>query len=237
MSRDIDRKEVPGGRVFIKPFILLLLAAISIGFVEFSSLREYLASERFQRTMTEPGLLSPALLALFCMAGTCLFIPGTLFVGLGALLFGPYLGFVCVWTGALFGALIAFLTTRLLGREFVTWYTPNRLKKYDGLIEQNGFKAVLLLRLVCVPFAPASYGLGLTSVRLSDYLLGTALGTAVTIFILIFFFSAIKDVWLSGDYALLFSARPALAALFLLTAAIIIRRVHKKYEKSLDQDA
>ncbi|MHC1730367.1 MAG: TVP38/TMEM64 family protein [Syntrophobacteraceae bacterium] len=231
MTAHDSLKLAPNRKMLIKAFILLLLAIISIGLMEFLSLRTYLVSEKFQNTLREPGLMGPALLVFFCAAGTCLFIPGTVFVGIGAILFGPSLGFACVWTGALCGATIAFLTTRILGREFVSSITTDRLKRYDDLIERNGFTAVLLLRLMCLPFGPTSYGLGLTKVRLSDYLLGTALGTAVTIFVVIFFIHTIKEIWISGDYGLLFSTRMALSIAFLLATALIVKQIQRKCGK------
>jgi hypothetical protein len=35
--------------------------------------------------------------------GVCLFLPGTLLTGLGAAIFGAYLGFIYVWIGAMIG--------------------------------------------------------------------------------------------------------------------------------------
>ncbi|MGA2735106.1 MAG: VTT domain-containing protein [Syntrophobacteraceae bacterium] len=61
--------------------------------------------------------------------------------------FGPYLGFACVCPGALAGAVISYLTARRVGRDFVYPLIGDRLKNYDGLIEHNGFQAVLFLRL------------------------------------------------------------------------------------------
>jgi membrane protein DedA with SNARE-associated domain len=61
--------------------------------------------------------------------------------------FGPYLGFACVCPGALAGAAISYITARRVGREFVYPLMGDRLRNYDGLIERNGFQAVLFLRL------------------------------------------------------------------------------------------
>jgi uncharacterized membrane protein YdjX (TVP38/TMEM64 family) len=42
---------------------------------------------------------------------------------------------------------ISYLTARRVGRDFVYPLIGDRLKNYDGLIEHNGFQAVLFLRL------------------------------------------------------------------------------------------
>ena len=60
--------------------------------------------------------------------------------------------------------------SRRLGRD-------PRFTAIDAAVGANGFRIVLLLRLSpAFPFNLLNYGLGLTSVRLRDYLLGSFLG-------------------------------------------------------------
>jgi uncharacterized membrane protein YdjX (TVP38/TMEM64 family) len=220
-------------RTLIKALILLALAGISIGLLEISPIKAHLRPDQFQRIIGEAGLMGPALLVIFCAVGTCFFVPGTVFIGVGAAMFGPYLAFACVWPGALAGAVISYLTARRLGREFVHSLIGDRLKKYDELIERNGFKAILLLRLMFVPFAPMNYGAGLTKVRFWDYFFATALGEAVTIFVITFLIGEIREIWISGDPGWLFSARTALCLGFLIGLALIAKLVQRKYESRI----
>jgi uncharacterized membrane protein YdjX (TVP38/TMEM64 family) len=177
--------------------------------------------------------MGPALLVIFCAVGTCLFVPVTVFVAVGAAMFGPYLAFACVCPAALAGAVISYLTARRLGRQFVYSLVGDRLRKYDGMIERNGFKAVLFLRLMFVPFAPVNYGAGLTKVRFWDYFFATALGEVVTIFVTTFFIGEIRDIWISGDRGRLFFARMALSLGFLVALALIAKLVQRKYVSRL----
>ena len=190
----IDRRSI-----LIRTLILLALAAISIGLVEIAPIRAHLELDQFQKLIGEAGLMGPALLVMFCAIGGCLFVPVTVFVVIGVAMFGPYLGFTCAFLGALAGAVISYLTARRLGREFVYSLIGDRLRNYDGLIERNGFKAVLFLRLMFMPFAPVNYCAGLTKVRFWDYFFATALGEAATIFVTTFFIGEIRDIWISGD--------------------------------------
>jgi uncharacterized membrane protein YdjX (TVP38/TMEM64 family) len=118
----------------------------------------------------------------------------------GAGLFGASWGFFCGWIGAVIGASMAFFVGRTLGRDFVASIIGNRLKRYDDAIEKNGFTTVLYLRLLNSPFTPLNYGLSLTKVRFRDFLLGTGLGVAVSIFVLTFLAGTLKDVWVSGRW-------------------------------------
>jgi uncharacterized membrane protein YdjX (TVP38/TMEM64 family) len=217
-------------RTLIKALVLLVLAGISIGLVELSSLKAYIKPELLQRFISEAGLMGPALLTISCTVGTCLLIPLMIFVGIGAALFGPFWGFAWVWPGVIAGSSISFLIARSLGRNLVSSLFGDRLRKYDCLIELNGFKAVLLLRLMFVP-APINFAMGLTKVRFSDYFFATALGEAVTVFVFIFFIGMIREIYLSGDWSQLFSSQMALALGFLVALALIAKRVQRKCER------
>lgn len=210
-------KTVENGNraLLIKALVLLIMAATAIGLVEFTPIRAYLTPQQFQRIIRDAGALGPALLMIFCFAGTCIFIPGTVFIGIGVAMYGPLNGFACVWPGTLAGAAASFLVARTLGRDFISSIIGDRLRKYDDLIERNGFKAVLFLRLMCVPFAPMNYGMGLTKVRFRDFLFGTAVGITVTIFVIAFFIGSLREIWISGEWGNLFSVRVALSVALL----------------------
>ncbi len=217
-------------RALIKALILLALAGLLIGLVEITPIKAYLGPNQFQKIIAQAGLMGPALLVIFCAVGTCLFVPVTIFVAVGAAMFGPYVAFACVCPGALAGAVISYLTARKLGREFVYSLIGDRLRNYDGLIERNGFKTVLFLRLMFIPFAPMNYGAGLTKLRFRDYFFATAIGEAITIFATTFFIGEIRHIWISGDHGRLFSARMGLSLGFLIALALIAKLVQSKYE-------
>jgi len=173
--------------------------------------------------------MGSALFMIFCAVGTCLFVLVTVFVGIGAAMFGPYLSFACVGSGALAGAAISYFIAHRLGREFIYSLIGGRLRNFDDLIERNGFKAVLFLRLMFTPFAPVNYGAGLANIRFRDYFFATALGEVPTIFVTIFFIGEIRDIWILGDWGLLFSVRVALSLGFLTALVLIAKLVKKKF--------
>jgi uncharacterized membrane protein YdjX (TVP38/TMEM64 family) len=232
MTTSTDKiSKVQRGSAPLHALILLFLVGILIVLAEFSPLRTYFRPDRFQSIISEAGLIGPALLLVLCAVGTCLFIPGTLFVGVGAAIFGPCLGFACVWPGTIVGAVISWFAARRLGREFVCSLVGDRLSKYDDLVQRNGFMTVLLLRLMFVPLVLINYGAGLTKVRFRDYFFATALGEAVTIFAVTFFVGEIREVWISGDPGRLFSARLAFSLGSLLLLALVARLIRKRYQK------
>jgi len=184
----------------VKVSLLILFIGVAIYLVRFSPVRQYFTAEHLGRILEAAGFWAPLLFVFIYAAGVCLFLPGTLLTALGAAVFGPYWGFVYVWIAAMLGAGLAFLIGRYLGRDFAASLIGDRLKRFDDAIERNGFTAVLYLRLVYFPFTPMNFGMGLTKVRLQDYMAGTGLGIVVGTFIFTFFVGTIKEVWAGGQW-------------------------------------
>lgn len=206
------------GKALVKMTLLLMFIAAAIYLVRFSPVRHYLTSQQLGLFLEAAGFWAPLLFVIIYVVGVCLFLPGTLLTAMGAAIFGPYWGFLYVWTGAMIGAGLAFLIGRYLGRDFAASLIGDRLKRFDDTIERNGFATVLYLRLMYFPFTPMNFGMGLTKVRFWDYLLGTALGILVGTFIFTFFVGTIKDVWASGRWEELLSWKVFLSlALFIFS--------------------
>ncbi len=86
-------------------------------------------------------------------------------------------GSLLVYLGALFGATLAFVIGRSLGRDAVERFTGARVARVDELLRRQGLATVIGARLIPVlPFTVINYTAGLTAVRRGDYALGTALG-------------------------------------------------------------
>jgi uncharacterized membrane protein YdjX (TVP38/TMEM64 family) len=195
---------MPAGKLrktaLVKAVVLVAFVVAAILAVRFTPLKAFLTAERLGSLLATAGWWAPLAFILIYAAGVCLFVPGTLLTALGAAIFGPYWGFLYVWTGAMLGATGAFLIGRYLGREFAASLIGDRLQKYDDAIEQNGFATVLYLRLVYFPFTPMNFGMGLTKVGFRDYLWGTGLGILVGTFIFTFFVGTVKEAWVSGQW-------------------------------------
>ncbi|MFZ0724658.1 MAG: TVP38/TMEM64 family protein [Desulfobacterales bacterium] len=215
------------GRAMAKALILAAFIIGAIVLVRFSPVKDLLSVAEVTRFLESTGFWAPLAFILIYTVGVCLFVPGTFLTGLGAFIFGPYLGFVYVWLGAMMGAGAAFFIGRTLGREFAAGLIGTRLKKYDEAIERNGFATVLYLRLVYFPFTILNFGMGLTRVRFADYLAGTGLGIVVGTFIFTFFIGTLKQVWTSGDWARLLSFKVGFS-LALFVFSFFIPRIIKK---------
>ena len=119
------------------------------------------------------GLLFAVVQVLVAVSGV---LPASLLGVAAGVLYGVPAGFALSGAGTLSGALLAFALSRSVFRPVVTRFMAgrSRLRRFDELIARDGWRFACLLRVSPVmPFALTSYALGLSSIRLRDYLVGT----------------------------------------------------------------
>ncbi len=120
------------------------------------------------------GWIAPILfLLLYCLA-TILLLPTMVLTLAGGALFGPVLGTVFNLVGATLGAACAFCISRHLAADWLASKRGPRLNKLISGVERNGWQFVALLRLVpIIPFNLVNYGLGITRIKFSHYVITT----------------------------------------------------------------
>lgn len=117
--------------------------------------------------------------------------PITFFLVLGGILFGAYWGTLLNWTAALAGATVSYFLGLYLGRPLFR-FGQKRAPAAADWIKQKGFWAILILRVIGVfPFTVVNFIAGASKIRLSNYLLATALGMLPGTFLISYFSDAI----------------------------------------------
>lgn len=116
-----------------------------------------------------------AFIAVYAVA-TVAFVPGSVLTLAAGVIFGVVQGTAYVFVGAVLGSTGAFLIARHVARPLVERRlkgTP-RFARLDRAVAASGRRIVLLLRLSPVlPYNLLNYALGLTNVRLADYLVAS----------------------------------------------------------------
>lgn len=120
-----------------------------------------------------------AVYAAVYVAATLLLLPGSVLTAGAGFAYGPLWGTLLASPVSVLAATLAFVLGRTVARGWVARRMSGapRFAAVDEAIGQSGLKIVLLLRLSPLfPFSLLNYGLGLTRVRLRDYVLGSFLG-------------------------------------------------------------
>ncbi|MFO0689634.1 MAG: TVP38/TMEM64 family protein [Myxococcota bacterium] len=122
------------------------------------------------------GALGPLVFVAGYAAAVVAFVPGSVLTLAGGALFGLGRGVVYVFVAAVLGSTLAFLLARHVARDAVARRIEGdaRFAAIDRAIGEEGRRIVFLLRLSPVfPFTLLNYALGLTRVRLVDYLVAS----------------------------------------------------------------
>lgn len=120
---------------------------------------------------------APLLFLLLHMVFSLLFLPRAVMAMAAGLMFGLWWGLVWAAAGSLLGALGGFLLSRYLTSSLVTVDNQMRFGAVLRRVENGGWRAVVMLRLIpVVPHSAANYLLGLTNLPIGAYALGSLLG-------------------------------------------------------------
>ncbi len=122
------------------------------------------------------GLLGPVVFVSGYIIATVAFVPGSVLTLVAGAIFGIVKGTIYVFLGASMGSAAAFLVSRYLARGAIERRLAShpRFAAIDRAVGSAGWKIVLLLRLSpVVPFNLLNYGLGLTNVRFTDYIVAS----------------------------------------------------------------
>jgi uncharacterized membrane protein YdjX (TVP38/TMEM64 family) len=158
--------------------VTLLLAMVSgIAVVQLSPNAVLASTDRIvaaARGLGGIGLIGFAFLqVLIAVSGV---LPASLLGIAAGAIYGLAGGFLLAMVSTMAGAVLAFLLSRSAFRPAVErlYATRPRLADLDAQIASDGWRLVCVLRLSPVmPFAPTSYLLGLSPIKMGDYLIGT----------------------------------------------------------------
>ena len=143
------------------------------------------------------GVIGVAAYAAVYIVFTVLLIPGSLLTAGAGLAYGPWLGLLLVSPVSVAAATLSFVLGRTVARGWITRRiaVDPRFRAVDAAIGRRGFRIVLLLRLSPLfPFNVLNYALGLTDVRLRDFILASFLGMLPGTFLYVYLGSLVSNV-------------------------------------------
>jgi uncharacterized membrane protein YdjX (TVP38/TMEM64 family) len=165
--------------------------------------------------------LAPLVFVAVMVATSLVFVPRTILVAAGGLLFGLWWGLLWGTIGSTLGSLVCFLLARYVNAGMIDETTLPRLAPVLRAAERGGWRVVAFLRLVPIlPNTPVNYALGLTRVSLGAYAFGSLLGMVPMTFVW-------AELGASGNTALSGGSwiMPTLLALALLAISLVLPRL------------
>ena len=220
-------------RGLLRLFLLgLAVAAILWATWQFDRPR-YLSIAGMRALVDEYAPYGPLIFIAIVVAGLFTRVPfmGTVLIALGTVLFGGLAAFAYGWLAGLIGTAAIFLFVRSVARDYVQRMLgrhSERLRALDERVARNGFRTVLVLRLLFGLAPMLNWGLGLTGVRLPHYLAATALGIVPHLTIAVFFADAIVDRLPEGGIPPLWVVVGGILLVVAIATVVLARHLRRK---------
>ena len=156
--------------------VLVLVAVGAATFVALGGWDAISDGDRVEAFFTERGAVGPIVFVLAMWALQPAGVPGLVFMVPAAVVWPLPTAMALSWVGNMGASTIAFAMARHLAREWVQNHMPTRLRGWDERLAEGGLFQVFLLRVVTGQLTPADWLLGVSTVRSTTFLVGTALG-------------------------------------------------------------
>jgi uncharacterized membrane protein YdjX (TVP38/TMEM64 family) len=192
-------------------------------------------SEQLVAWIREAGMAGVAVYAVVYVLSAVLMLPGSILTLGAGFAYGPIFGTLLVSPVSVVAATLAFLLGRTVARGWVAGRVERdpRFAAIDTAIGRQGFRIVALLRLSPVfPFNVLNYALGLTQVRLRDFVLGSFVGMLPGTFMYVYLGSLVTNVGAltsggaSGGFAQQILYWAGLAATIVVT--VVVTRIARR---------
>jgi uncharacterized membrane protein YdjX (TVP38/TMEM64 family) len=194
------------------------------------------------------GFWGPTVFVLGYAAATLAFVPGSLLTMAAGAIFGLAKGTLLTFLGATLGATFSFLVARYLARSAIERRLADRprFRAIDKAVARQGLKIVFLVRLSPIfPYNLLNYGLGLTRVKLLDYVLACC-GMIPGTFLYVYYGKALGSLAAvaggaapekgAGDWALLGVGLLATVVVTAFVARIAQRALNQEVEEEVEND-
>lgn len=225
---DLTRPKVL--TLFLLTLIIFLVAFFSIHH-HFEKTCVILADESLddlKALILSWGIAAPFMsILLMTMQAIIAPLPAFLITATNGLVFGVYWGTVISWIGAMCGALVSFIISRLFFHSFTKKISGHKkgLEYVHRISSTYGFRIVLIARLLpFISFDFISYAAGLSTIKFRSFLLATGIGMLPATIVYTAFGFEMERLKAYSDRLFTFSILAVLALLLIWTVQGIARR-------------
>jgi len=177
--------------------LLVLLAAVTVVAVVVR-LNGAVSASDVESFLVDRGWLGPIAFVVAMWVFQPLLLPGPVFMVPAALVWSAPTAMALSWVGNIGASFLAFAFARWVARDWAQARLTPRLRMWDGRLQRGGVREVALLRLFTGQITPADWLLGVSSVQIRPFLIGTAIGIVPSIVIVVLVGASVGD-WLLAE--------------------------------------
>jgi uncharacterized membrane protein YdjX (TVP38/TMEM64 family) len=206
----------------IKAVLLAAILVTVLAIFRFSPLGEYFKVsniEVLQQKLSAFRALAPLVFLLAGALVITLGVPRSVVSILGGLVFGLFWGILLALFAALLGSTIIFLLTKWLGRPLFKQKVGRYLKAIENHTKTDGFLMVIILRQLPLTSLLINVLIGLTSISMGIFILGSIVGLLPETIIFALFGSSLQE-----NFVLRVSVASTLWIVLILAVRLIFRR-------------
>jgi uncharacterized membrane protein YdjX (TVP38/TMEM64 family) len=218
--------------------LILLLFILAVFIVVFFSIHHHLektcvilADESFsdiKNLILSWGVAAPLMsILLMTMQAVIAPLPAFLITATNGLVFGVYWGTAISWIGAMCGAIVSFIMSRLFFVSFTKKISGHEkgIEYINRLSSKYGFKIILTARLLpFISFDFISYAAGLSTIKIRSFMIATGIGMLPATIVYTVFGFEMEKLKEYSDKLFTFSILMVLALLLIWTIQGIVKR-------------
>ena len=148
--------------------------------------------------LRDRGWIGPLVFVLVMWALQPVGLPGVAFMVPASVVWSAPTAIALSWIGNMGASFIAFAFARWVARDWTQARLPDRLRAWDERLAVGGVRQVTVLRLFTGQITPADWLLGVSSVRIRPFLIGTAIGI-IPLIVIVVLAGASIGTWLFGE--------------------------------------
>lgn len=123
------------------------------------------------------------------------FIPAGALAVVSGITFGTFWGTILTCTGVTLSGILAFYISRYFGRDYIKKLLKGKLDKIDSKLKNKGMMYIAVLRMVPVfPFDAVSYVSGIADIKITDFTIGTFIGSIPGAFVYTYLGNNLLDI-------------------------------------------
>lgn len=144
------------------------------------------------------GWLGPIVFVLAMWILQPMLLPGPVFMVPASLVWSAPVAIALSWIGNMGASFLAFAFARWVARDWAQERLTDRIRAWDGRLERGGIREVTLFRVFTGQITPADWLLGVSSVRLTPFFVGTAVGIIPSVVLVVLVGASVGE-WLFAE--------------------------------------